>query len=225
LRVCGFDSADLFGRLSVITDRMAIKNAGVTFAVALILSLSTNTSMFGADAQTTVVRQPVAVDASRLSGDLLSLAKLVQSGVDDKVIVTFIQNTPPKRNPSAEELVYLHELGLSSEAMVTLMNAVPKVSLAEPEPTAPATTVASAPQTPAQNAPVAGNTVISSPAPTVVYTQPAASTVYVQPPPVVTYVEPVRPRVTFSFGFGHFFGHHHHHGGHYRHHGHWRGHH
>lgn len=58
----------------------------------------------------------------------------MQSGVNDKVVVTFIQNSPPKRNPTAEELVYLHEIGLSSEAMVALMNAVPKVSLVETQP-------------------------------------------------------------------------------------------
>ena len=74
-------------------------------------------------------------------------------------------------------------------------------------------------QAPVQSAPVNGNTVISSPAPTVVYTQPAPAptVVYTQPAPppvvvqqepVVTYIEP-RPRVSFSFDFGHLFGHHH----------------
>ena len=224
---------------------MKTKNAGLRLAAAVIINLFASVSTFGADAQTTVVRHP-AIDTSRLSPDLVSLGKLVQSGVDEKVVVTFIQNSPPKKKPTAEELVYLHELGLSSEAMMALMNAAPKVSLTETQPAVgasserivepllaqrayqPGGTIQSASltvtQTPAQNAPVLGNAVISTPAPTVVYTEPVPTTVYVQQPPVVTYVEPVRPRVSFSFGFGHLFGHHR--GGHFGHHGgHWGGHH
>ena len=225
---------------------MKTKNVGVRLAAAVIINLFASMSTFGADSQTTVVRYRVAIDTSRLSPDLVSLGKLVQSGVDEKVVVTFIQNSPPKKKPTAEELVYLHELGLSSEAMMALMNAAPKVSITETRPSIgasserivepllaqrayqPGGTVQSAPgpvvKRTVQSAPVSGNAVISSPAPTVVYTQPAPATVYVEQPPVVTYVEPVRPRVSFSFGFGHLFGHHH--GGHFGHHrSHWGGHH
>jgi hypothetical protein len=67
--------------------------------------------------------------------ELVSLAKLVQSGVDQKVVLTYMENSPPKRTPTAEELVFLHELGLSSEVMVALMNAGAKVSLTETQPT------------------------------------------------------------------------------------------
>ena len=223
---------------------MNLKSFKLALAAGLI-SLLTATSARAADGeapagqQETTVQQRTVVDSSRLSPDLVSLGKLVQSGVGDKVVLTYIQKTPPKRNPTAEELVYLHELGLSSEGMVALMNGAPKVSVTE---TAPATAPIAQPlhvqradppggaaqsapgmvtQVPVQSAPVSGNAVISSPAPTVVYTQPAPSTVYVERPPAVTYVEPY-PR--FSFGldlghhiFGHHFGGHHsggHHGGH-----------
>lgn len=199
--------------------------------------------------ETTVQRTVRVLDSSRLSPDLVSLAKLVQSGVGDKVVLTYIQKAPPKRNPTAEELVYLHELGLSSEGMVALMNAVPKVSVTEITPSPapivqplhaqradePGGRVQNAPtvvtQAPAQSAPVSGSAVISSPAPTVVYTQPTPSTFYVEQPPVVTYVEPY-PRFSFGLDLGHhIFGHHfggHHSGGHHgRHHfgGHGGGHH
>lgn len=226
--------------------------AGLAAATLSVVGLGTASA---ADAQSTVVRQTVANDTSRLSPDLLSLGKLVQAGLDDKVVVTYIQNSPPSRNPTAEELVYLHELGLSSEAMVALMNSVPKVSLVETQSTAapsserivepllaqrayqPGGTVQTTPvvtQAPAQSPAVSGSTVISAPAPSVVYTQQATPPIivqqqpvvsYVEQPPVVTYVEPVRPRVSFSFGFGHVFGHHD--GGHFGHHRshHWGGHH
>ena len=210
---------------------MRKKNAGLTFAVASV-TLFLSASAFAADSQTAAsVRSRAnapAINTSRLSWDLVGLAKLVQSGVENKVVLSYIQNTPSKKNPTADELVYLHELGLSSEAMVALLNAVPATPPStETQPVATASNVTvqsapAAPQVPAQSATVSGSTVISTPAPapTVVYTQPAP--VYVQQP-VVTYVEPVRPRVTFGFSFGHFFGHGHH--GHWGgHHGHWGGH-
>lgn len=164
----------------------------------------------------------VEVDTSRLSAELVDLARLVKSGVDEQVVLKFIENTPPKRNPSADELVYLHELGLSSSAMVSLMNSVPKVSLVRPPVAA-----AGGPMEPmAQSAPapapiiVSSNAVITAPAPTVVYAQP--STVYIEQPPVVRYYEPA-PRFTFGLSFGHGFGWHH--GHHFGWGGHWHGHH
>src|SRR5687768_16342963 len=165
---------------------MTMKYPGLTFAVASV-TFFLSTSAFAADSQTAAAVRSAAnapaINTSRLSWDLVGLAKLVQSGVDNKVVLGYIQNTPPKKNPTADELVYLHELGLSSEAMVALLNAVPAAAPVAPEPQAAAPTVQSTPtvtQAPAQSAPVSGNTVISTPAPapTVVYTQPAR--VYVQ---------------------------------------------
>ena len=230
--------------LRQIEDFMKIGNfltivTGAMLAQSIVLGPA-----FAADEQKLAIQQQAPVDATRLSPDLVSLGKLVQSGVNEKVVLTYIQNAPPKKNPTAEELVYLHELGLSNEGMVALLNAVPKASLTETAPSsAPivqplltqrayqaggaaqgAPTVV--PEVPTQAAPVSGNTVISSPAPTVVYTQPAPTTVYVERPPVVTYVEPAPPRFSLGLSFGHLFGHHHH-GGHFGHHRshHWGGHH
>lgn len=118
---------------------MNFKNFKIALAAGLV-SLLAATTVLAADVEeparqqeTTVQPRTVSrvVDSSRLSPDLVSLARLVQSGVGDKVVQTYIQKTPPKRNPTAEELIYLHELGLSSEGMVALMNAVPKVSVTE----------------------------------------------------------------------------------------------
>ena len=169
-----------------------------------------------------------AIDTSRLSWDLMGLGKVVQSGVGEEVVLTYIKSNPPKKTPTADEVVYLHELGLSDNGIVTLLDAAPKISLSQNvEALAPASTVTmpqgnatpataqqpAAPSTPtASPAPAAtGNAVISAPAPTVVYTQPAPTTVYVQRPPVVTYVEPYPyPRFSIGFGFGPaFYGHHH----------------
>src|SRR5687767_4663834 len=127
---------------------MTMKNAGLTFALASV-TLFLSSHVMAAESQAALeVRSRAnaqAINTSRLSWDLVGLAKLVQSGVDNKVVLGYIQNTPPKKNPTADELVYLHELGLSSEAMVALLNAVPAAAPVAPEPQAAAPTVQSTP--------------------------------------------------------------------------------
>jgi hypothetical protein len=173
------------------------------------------------------ISSPVqAADASRLGADLGEVAKLVQSGVDEGVILTFIDKNPLQRNPSADELVYLKTLGLSSKAMVALMSsataAKPAAVAVQPTPAAPS--VQSAPPTAVQPAPVQP-TVVTPP---VVYAPVAPPTVYVERP----YVDYSYPAWSFGLHLGHhLFGHGHwghyggHHGGHHGHHGgHYRGH-
>jgi hypothetical protein len=204
---------------------MKFRNSITTLlAVAAMLTSFSIQSTFAADDQKPEPKS-AQVDSSRLSPELLGVAKLLQAGLGEKVIMTYLKNAPPRKNPTAEELVYLHELGLSNEGMVALMNAVPKASLAQ-SASAPASAVQSPPNqqtpvsvqpvapAPAQSAPPSTSQVISS-APAVVYTQPAPATIYVERPPVVTYVQPY-PRFSFGFDLGHHvFGHHgHHFGGH-----------
>ena len=143
-----------------------------------------------------------AVDSSRLSPELLEIAKLAQSGVDEAVLLAFVERNPLQRSPTADELVYLKNVGLSGKAMVALMN-----SARQPVASVSAQTVISAPvSAPAQT------TVVSPP---VVYAPATPPAVYVDRP-YVNYV----PYPTFSFGWDlghHDFGHHsfgHHGGGH-----------
>lgn len=192
----------------------------------LVLTLAfVLTSGFSADETKSPVKA-TQINESRLAPELVGVAKLLQSGVDQKVVLSFIANSPLRRSPTAEELVYLHDLGLSSEGMVALLNSAPKASPTQESISSVAPADSRLPQTTTQQqqsvqrpAPAASpdlvaaatqpapNAVISS-QPQVVYTQPTPTTVYVQTPPAVTYV-PSYP--TFSFGFGlghHVFGHH-----------------
>lgn len=145
------------------------------------------------------------LDLSRLSPDLLDVAKLVQSGVDEAVVFAFIQKNPPQRSPSADELIYLQGLGLSSKAMVALMNAVEKPTVAITAQAVPA---------PAQSVPV--QTTVTAPALVVAPANPPV--VYVERP----YVDYSYPAWSFGWNLGHhIFGHHgghhsfgHHGGGH-----------
>ena len=177
------------------------------------------------------------VDESRLSTASLKVAQLFQAGMDEKVIVAYVKNNPGAKAPSAEELVYLHELGVPSAALTALLTETKKASVAAAVPVAaPSEKVeVTSNYTPIPGAPprqADGSTVVSTPvaapAPVIVQ-QPAPQVVY-QPAPVIVHTPPPvyydpGPRITFGFGFGHFghFGHHHRHHSIFRHHhsGHW----
>lgn len=158
-----------------------------------------------------------AIDSARLSPDLLQVAKLVQSSVDENVVLAYVEKNPLQRSPTADELVYLKNLGLSGKAMIALMNSSPKATSAA---------TVQAPYA-VQSAPVAPAVQVA-PVQPVVVTPPV---VYAPANPPVVYAE--RPYVDYSpaWSFGlslghHIFGHHgfgHHHGGH--HWGHHGGHH
>jgi hypothetical protein len=204
-------------------------------ALPVALALAGALSTFAADQPSPVEIKKAtatgAIDESKLSPASLKVARLLQSGMDEKVVVAYVKNNPAPAAPTAEELVYLHQLGVPSgvlSAMLTetrkaptMETVVASVPVAGPtekvEVTSNYTPLPGAPQ-PAQPQ-VNGSAIISSPAPvvvqqqqpTVVYTQPAP--VVVAPPPVVY---DTRPVITFGFGFGHYghYGHHHHGGRH-----------
>ena len=179
-----------------------------------------------------------SVDEGKLSPASMKAVRLLQSGMDEKVVVTYVKNNPAAAAPTAEELVYLHQLGVPSPVLTALLTetrksaateiavaaSVPAAASAEKvEVTSNYTPLPGAPQ-PAQTQ-VSGSAVISNPVqtpnPVIVQQQP---TVVYQPAPVIVAPPPVvydpSPRITFGFGFGHFghFGHHHHHRHYGRHH-------
>lgn len=198
-------------------------------SLLVALSLVASKSSLAADV---IVAAPKAtevtvnvVDERKLSPLSAKVIRLVQAGVDEKVVLAYVQNNAPKTSPSAEELLYLHELNVPSAVLASLlapskkeeMTAAIPVATEKVEVTSNYASVPGVQQSPPQ---VNGSTVISTPVvvtqpapPTVVYTQPAP--VYVEAPPV--YYE-TRPTISFGFGFGHF-GHGYHHGyrGHYGH--------
>ena len=216
-----------------------------TLPLALALAGAVSTT-FAADASASVETKKATVvtktiDESKLSPASLKVARMLQSGMDEKVVVAYVKNNPAPAAPTAEELVYLHQLGVPSPVLTALLTETTKAPTIEvaaaPAPAAPAVPLAppsekievtsnytplpGAPQPQPAPAQVNGSAVISSPAPapvvvqqqpTVVYTQPAR--VVVEAPPAVIY-EP-RPVITFGFGFGHYgYGRYHH--GHWRH--------
>jgi hypothetical protein len=58
---------------------------------------------------------------ARLSTGLDDIVKLAQSGVEESVILTFIQSSPVAYRPSAQEVIKLRELGVSSQIITALL--------------------------------------------------------------------------------------------------------
>src|SRR6185436_5674364 len=113
---------------------------------------------------------PKTVWISHEAGDVL---KLVRAKVNDDVVMAFIENSRTGFNLSADEIVQLHNEGVS-DRMIQAMLARRK---AAPQPTI------SAPQ---QEVAVAPPTVVQQP--TTVVTQP--TTTYVQSEPTYVYQDP-----------------------------------
>ena len=157
---------------------------------------------------------PKNIDAVKLSPPLVKVARLVQAGIDEKVVVSFVKNNPVLKTPSAEELIYLHDLGVPSSVLGAILTPVKKEASMESSqpaglaPSKPESAVASPTPVPtAPSAPVAPSSNASiavAASPTVVYTTPQP--IYVSPPPVTYY----SPYSSFSFGAdsGHHFDHH-----------------
>jgi hypothetical protein len=61
-----------------------------------------------------------ALQAPTFSGGIGDVVKLAQSGVTDSVIVAYIKNSPGPFQPNADEVLRLHDLGISS-AVITAM--------------------------------------------------------------------------------------------------------
>jgi hypothetical protein len=175
----------------------------------------------------------------RVSAGIAQLAKLQEAGVTEEVLLAYVQNSwVPK--PNAEEVIYLHERGVSGSVMATLLKR--KDVLVTP-PAAPAyeqvaATSEAAPAQPAASQPIiVPSEPVAAQSPTVIhigssgytprYNESYFAPYFGMPYPGSFYNTPayLSPIYTVSPGFSRF-GHHwagHHFG---RNHGdHWTGHH
>jgi hypothetical protein len=158
-----------------------------------------------------------AQDVGKLPAGLAEVVRLVSSGVENDVILSYIQNSPVPK-PTANDLIELHHAKVPSPVIVALLS---KKETLFTQPT-PAPVASSAPAPAPAPAP---QQVISSPPPQAVYV--ARQPVYVQPYPAVVYAEPYyypRGYDWAAFGIGLGLGYFGHYGGHYGHYGHYGGH-
>jgi hypothetical protein len=82
-----------------------------------LCSLLAGTSPCSFDAQA----QNAEVRTGRLSAGLDEIVKLIKAGVDESVILVFIQKSPVAYNPDADEIIQLRELGVSSSIITALL--------------------------------------------------------------------------------------------------------
>ncbi len=73
----------------------------------------------GAPAQPPTAVVPTPVD---LSGPVVDLVKLAESGVGDEVVLAYIRNSQAVFNLSADHVVYLKDLGLSPEVISAMLS-------------------------------------------------------------------------------------------------------
>jgi len=119
-----------------------------------------------------------ATQAPKLSWGLDDVVKLSKAGVDESVILSYIQNSGVGYNPNAQDIIQLRELGVSSQITAALMQRGSEVRQAA---TVAAQKQAQAAAAPAQAAPV--------------YTAPAT---YVAPASTVTYIG--YPSYAYDYG-------------------------
>src|SRR5439155_6845430 len=134
------------------------KTLGLACVAALALPLLSGyaqppaTSLPGAPAP----GQPVSPAPTAVSPAVAEVIRLAESGVAEDVVMAYVQNSPAGFNLSADQILYVRDLGLSSRVITAMLNRdaalrsqpPPSQPAPEPEP-APAPTVpVEAPLTP-----------------------------------------------------------------------------
>lgn len=196
--------------------RMLQRALGVAVATAVLALLVVN-GLAQAPASTNAVPQ--------LTPNVAAIVKLVQAKVSDDTIVAYIKNSGNSYGLDAEQIIYLHQHGIS-DAVINAMLNQPKAAggaatVETPNASAPppaalsasASTVETTPlysprqkgQLPAGSANTStAATSTATVAPTVTYVQTAPPTYYYQPyyyNPYPAYFWPFPP-VALSFGWG-----------------------
>lgn len=131
-----------------------------------------------------------ATKAPKLSWGLDDVVKLSRAGVDESVILTYIQNSGVAYNPNAQDIIQLRELGVSSQITTVLMQRggeVRQAATVEAQQQFQAAVPAAAPAL----APTVAQ-------PATVYAAPA----YAAPVSTVTYIGYPRPSYTYGYGGG-----------------------
>ena len=110
---------------------------------------------------TNKTESPIPARTPYLSAGLPEIVKMHKAGVDASVLLAYVQNSPVSYHPSAKEIIYLRDEGVSSEIISAMLRRGGELrDRATPAPLAPA-----APPTPASPLPPQA----AAPAPVVVY--------------------------------------------------------
>ena len=137
---------------------------------------------------------------NKYSAGIADVLKMVDAGVSKDVIKTYIENSPVAYRPSADEIIALHERGVSGEIITALLHrgAEVRAKLAQAMQASQSPPVRSAPQATGSYAPAANY----APAPQLVYQDYSYAYSY----PAYSYVDYpsysyVSPYFYSSFGY------------------------
>jgi hypothetical protein len=125
-----------------------------------------------------------------VSAGIADILKMAESGVDSSVIKSFAENYPVAYHPSADEIIALHDAGISSEIITALLRRTGEMQSKQVEAVSPAVALRSEVRKPAVVYETPQN-VVQTVAP-----QPAA-------PPVTyvnsSYVYPTYPTYSYAY--------------------------
>lgn len=139
------------------TAKMLLGVAAAVLTTTFLHPVQAAVALAGDSPNGAVTLQPSNYAPSPALADII---KLVQAGVGDDVLLAFINRSPVLFNPTANDLIYLRDIGLSDTVMKVLLpvatSALPApteapvqvASLDSPPPPAPATAVEITPQQP-----------------------------------------------------------------------------
>ncbi len=133
------------------------------------------------------IKQQLAPAIPNLSPGLAEIIRLAQAKVGEDVLLAYIARSTVAYNPTTEEIIYLHDLGVSDKVVAEIVKRSPQPAalMAEQKPVVqeplniPAVPAANAPMAPA--GPVLTPLVSTNPGPATVVTQP----VVVQQPVII----------------------------------------
>src|SRR5262245_58341940 len=94
---------------------------------------------------------PTAAVPTNLSPAAVEVVKLAESGVGEDVILAYVQNSQDPFNLGTDAVLYLRDLGLSSQAITAMLNRDAALHQTQPLPSVtppPAPQPATPPQTP-----------------------------------------------------------------------------
>jgi hypothetical protein len=135
------------------------------------------------------VNIPLEASAMKVSSEVLEIAKLAQAGVSFEVMTNYLAKVPYAYNLTADEIVYLNDVGMPAEVIGMMIRKRPSfvevASGAEPA-TAPVTTMVVAPTiAPPATTPPSPAPAVEAPAPvTAAPPAPAPEPVAAQPAPI-----------------------------------------
>src|SRR5262245_60201346 len=162
--------------------------AGRTIMKTRNILLIVTLGLLGAAAQVALAQGPAGptmaeeMAVAPLSGDLNEVLKLARAGMDESVILAYVQNSPIANQPSADEILRLRQAGVSPKVIAVILQHGGEVR-AQQKDSGEAAQPAATTQTPSSTATYSAETpTTTSTTPTVYYTEPSSSYFYYSSP-------------------------------------------